>query len=306
LVRTVALPGGLQPYGETLSPDGRHLLAAAGTGAVVIDTATAERGKFPPVLGVLSSMHGAQQAGAVEVAVSPDGAYAFVSLEYRDAIAVFDLRAAAASHYRRSGFVGLVPLGQGVVGTAVSPDGRWLYATSEFAVGQNPQASQTHGTLSVIDARRAESEPARAVLASVAAGCQPVRVATAGGANVWVTARGSNALLAFSAADLHDASAQHALRANVHVGEEPVGLALVDNGRRIVVADSDRFQAPGAQPTLSVVDPNAALVGRPALLGSIGTGAFPREMALAPGRGILEVSDYGSNQLQTIDLMTLP
>jgi hypothetical protein len=112
--------------------------------------------------------------------------------------------------------------------------------------------------------------------------------------------------LAFSAADLHDASAQHALRANVHVGEEPVGLALVDNGQRIIVADSDRFQAPGAQPALTVVDPKAALAGRPALIGSISTGAFPREMALAPGRRTLQVSDYGSNQLQTINLTTLP
>lgn len=306
LVRTIALPAGLQPYGETLTPDGRHLLIAAGTGAVVIDTATAERGTSSPVLGVLSSTHDAQQAGAVEVSVSPDGAYAFVSLEYRNALAVFDLRAATASHFTRPGFVGLIPLGQGVVGTALSPDGRWLYATSEFAAGQNPQASQTQGTLAVIDARRAESEPAHAVLTTVAAGCQPVRVATAAGAIVWVTARGSNALLGFSAADLHDASAQHALRANVHVGEEPVGLALVDNEHRLIVADSDRFQAPGAQPALTVVDPNAALAGKPALLGSIPTGAFPREMAAAPGRRTLQVADYGSNQLQTIDLTTLP
>jgi hypothetical protein len=46
--------------------------------------------------------------------------------------------------------------------------------------------------------------------------------------------------------------------------------------------------------------------GSNALIGSISTGAFPREMALAPGRRTLQVSDYGSDQLQTIDLTTLP
>jgi tRNA(Arg) A34 adenosine deaminase TadA len=38
------------------------------------------------------------------------------------------------------------------------------------------------------------------------------------------------------------------------VGEAPVGLALVDHGTRVVVADSNRFGAPEAHAELTVVD----------------------------------------------------
>jgi hypothetical protein len=68
---------------------------------------------------------------------------------------------------------------------AISPDGRWLYATSEVAQrGQLPQqpagAAGMPGTLSVISLRRAEQDPARAVVATAAAGCGTVRVVVAG------------------------------------------------------------------------------------------------------------------------------
>jgi DNA-binding beta-propeller fold protein YncE len=129
---------------------------------------------------------------------------------------------------------------------------------------------------------------------------------TSQGDVVWVTARGSNALLGFSAAALRGPDPDHALVTDVAVGEEPVGLALVAHGRRIVVADSDRFHAPGAHPDLSLVDPTAALAGRPALLGSITAGDFPREMSLEPDGGTLLVTNYSSRQLEAIDLTTLP
>jgi DNA-binding beta-propeller fold protein YncE len=307
LVRTVALPAGAQALGVALTADGRSLLVASGAGVVVVDALKAEQGGADPVLGVLSSGKTGWAASATEVSVSPDDAYAFVSLEYGDSIAVFDLRAAASVHYTDSGFRGLIPLGHGVVGTAISPDGHWLYATSEVGAGPSAHAGQASGTLSVVDLARAESDPAHAVVATVAAGCQPVRVAvTSQGTVVWVTARGRDALLGFSAAALRGADPDHALVADVPVGEEPVGLALAAHGRRIVVADSDRFHAPGAHPELSLVDPAAALAGRPALLGSITAGDFPREMSLEPDERILLVTNYSSRQLEAIDLGKLP
>lgn len=307
LVRTVPLPVGVQALGVTLTADGHTLLIASRAGVVVVDAFRAEQGGADPVVGVLSSGQTGPAASAVEVSVSPDDAYAFVSLEYADAIAVFDLRAAAGMHHADSGFRGLIPLGRGVVGTAISPDGHWLYATSEIAAGHSPQVGQDSGTLSVIDLARAESDPAHAVVATVAAGCRPVRVAvTSQGTVVWVTARGSNTLLGFSAAALRGQDPDHALVADVPVGEEPVGLALVANGRRIIVADSDRFHAPGAHAELSLVDPAAALAGRPALLGSITAGDFPREMSLEPNGRILLVTNYSSRQLEATDLSNLP
>jgi DNA-binding beta-propeller fold protein YncE len=140
------------------------------------------------------------------------------------------------------------------------------------------------------------------VVATVDAGCSPVRVITsADGGVVWVTARGSDRLLGFSAARLRTDPAR-SLIASVEVGEAPVGLALVDGGSRIVVADSNRFSAAGASSSLAVVGAAAALAGRPGLLGYLPAGGFPREMALEPGGRTLLVSNFSSGQLEAVDV----
>jgi DNA-binding beta-propeller fold protein YncE len=286
--------------GETLTRDGRYLLAATGGGAVVVSVARAEQGSPGAVLGTLSDPTGG--LGATQVAVSPDGAYAFVTLEDSQRAAVFNLRRALTRGFGPADYVGSIPLGDAPVGMAVSPDGRWLYATSEVAL--RTQGEQ--GTLTVISLPRAETDPAASVVATVAAGCNPVRVVTsAGGREVWVTARASDDLLCFSAAALR-AEPARALVAVVRVGEAPVGLTLVRDGSLVVVTDSNRFNAPGAKADLSVVDVAAALAGRPAVIGHIPAGLFPREMALVPGGQRLLVSNYASGQLEAISVPSIP
>jgi DNA-binding beta-propeller fold protein YncE len=297
--RQVSVPG--TPQGEQLTNDGRYLLVADGSGAVVIDVARAEDGAAGAVLGTLSSPAG---RGAVEVAVSPDDRFAFVTLELSDSLAVFDLHKALASGFGPADFAGTVPLGTAPVGLAVSPDGRWIYATSESAKGA--ATAQAAGTVTVIGLHQAETRPADAVAGTVPAGCSPVRVVTsADGKVVWVTARGSDAVLGFSAAALRT-DPGHALLARVQVGEAPVGLALSGDGQRLVVADSDRFSAKGATANLAVVNVRAALAGRPALLGLIPAGAFPREMTVIPRTDTLLVTDYLAEQVQAVNLATAP
>jgi DNA-binding beta-propeller fold protein YncE len=306
LVRQVYLTG--QPVGETLTPDGRYLLAADdNNGALVISVSRAEAGQAHAQVGTLGSGTGA--AGAIEVAVSPDGRFAFVSLENWTSIAVYNLQRALTSGFKAADLVGMIPVGIAPVGLAVSPDGRWLYATSEAARGASGSSTSDEGTLTVIDLRRAETDPAASVAATVDAGCSPVRVVTsADGGVVWVTARGSDRLLGFSATRLRTDPAR-SLIANVQVGEAPVGLALVDGGSRIVVANSNRFGASGASSSLAVVGVGAALAGRTALLGYLPAGGFPREMALEPGGRTLLVTNFNSEQLEAVnvaDLATLP
>ena len=143
-------------------------------------------------------------------------------------------------------------------------------------------------------------------MTAVTAGCSPVRViVSAAGGVVWVTARESDALLGFSAARLRSVPAR-ALIARVAVGVAPVGLALARNGTRIVVADSDRFSARSAASSLAVVSVPAALGARPALLGYLPAGGFPREMTLEPGGRTLLVTDFSSQQLQAVDVAGLP
>jgi DNA-binding beta-propeller fold protein YncE len=332
LVRFIPVAG--QPLGETITPDGKYLLAADGNGAVVISVARAESGAASAVLGMLAAPsssgagQGALSASAIEVATSRDGRYAFVTLEYDQRAAVFNLADAVSRGFGSADYVGSIPLGQAAVGLAVSPSGRWLYATSEVAApGQHPvgirapaggpvlPASQAAsagivpgeppGTLTLIDLQRAETDPARSVVATVDAGCQPVRVVTAAnGTQVWVTARASDDVLCFAAARLVT-DPSHALAAVVRVGEAPVGLTAVRDGALIVVADSDRFGVHGAHSDLTVVNVADALDGRPAVVGDIPAGLFPRDMTAAPNGTVL-VSNFSSGQLETVDTATIP
>ena len=73
------------------------------------------------------------------MATSRDGRYAFVTLEYDQRAAVFNLADAVSRGFGSADYVGSIPLGQAAVGLAVSPGGRWLYATSEVAApAQHP------------------------------------------------------------------------------------------------------------------------------------------------------------------------
>jgi len=300
LVRQVATRA--QLLGEALTPGGRYLLAADDAdGAVVINVSRAESGGAHALVGTLGS---GSADGAIEVAVSPDGRFAFVSLEDSASIAVYNLQRGLAEGFSGPDLVGMIPVGIAPVGLAVSPDGRWLYATSEVAAGGSASGGQ--GTLSVISLDRAETDPAASVVSTVDAGCSPVRVITsADGGVVWVTARESDRLLGFAAARLRTDPAR-SLIASVEVGEAPVGLALADGGTRIVVADSNRFDAPNAASSLAVVSVPAALAGQPGLTGYLPAGGFPRQMALEPDGETLLVTNFSSQQLEAVSVADLP
>jgi len=273
---------------------------AVNSGAVVIDVAAAEHGG-DAIVGTLTSTFG---DGAVEVALSPHDQFAFVTLENSAALVVFDLQKALANGFGTSSYVvGKIPLNPQPIGMAISPDHRWLYATSRL---RNHAKDPSEGTISVIDLNRAETTPSSAVVSTAAAGCSPVRVITSPDGNyVWATGRESNTLLGFSAAALRTDPA-HSLMARVGVGPSPIGLTMVDGGRRILVANSNLNNQPGVATSLSVVSPSAALNRGRALLGQISTGLLPREFSVAPDGKTALVTNNGSGQVQAIDLSSLP
>jgi DNA-binding beta-propeller fold protein YncE len=288
VVGSVSLPGGQQGLGEALTPDGRYLLVAATSETAVLNVARLESGSAQAVVGSLPA-----PGGAIEVATSAGGRYVFTSLEGTGAIQVSDLARALSAGFRARGVtVGRVPAAFLPVGEAVSPDGRWLYATSEATpsagASRRPVTGRpcpgdpdsAPGVVRIIGIAAAERDPATAVRATAAAGASPVRVVLSPGAAVaWVTARGSDALLGFATSRL--TSARPALVTDVPVGSAPVGVVLVDGGRLAVVADSNRFAGRGPQ-WLGVVSIQDALHGRPALVGQIRAGSFPRQFALSP------------------------
>ena len=116
-----------------------------------------------------------------------------------------------------------------------------------------------------------------------------------------MTARASDRLLAFSTARLLTDPA-NALIAALEVGTAPVGVAVLDHGNRVIVADSNRFDAAGAHAALTIVDAHAALAHRPAVIATLRSGLFPRELAVEPDDKVVLVTNFSSDQLEAVNV----
>jgi DNA-binding beta-propeller fold protein YncE len=293
--QVLSIPAAGANKSAAITHDGKYLLAAAGSGAYVINVAEAEGGNTNAVLGTLTSPGG---QGAVEVSISPDDRFAFVTLQYSGEMAVFNLQTSLAHGFGQSGLVGMVKFGSQTqpVGIAQSPNGKWLYVATE----------DPGGKLYVLSMSRTEQNPKHAVQTTAAAGCGPARIlVSADGKDVWVTDRDSNALVAFSADKLLTKPSR-SLIARVNLGQNPIGMTFVKGGKEIMIADSNLNFAPGAD-NLALVSTQQALQGsQGALLGYIPTGKVPRELQLEPGGKTVLVTNQRSGQLQAVDVGSLP
>ena len=90
------------------------------------------------------------------------------------------------------------------------------------------------------------------------------------------------------------------------MGSQPIGIALVNGGKRIVVTDANNITTPPAAGNLAIIDTAAAVNRKPALLGYIPATQTPHEMVLSPDGGILYVTNYDGSQVQIIKVSTLP
>lgn len=128
LDHVVALKGA--SLGESLSHDGKVLAVVGGDAVTIFDVAGLERHAAEPILGVLRD---GRDAGAIDAAISPDDRLLVVSDEHAHRISVFDLAKARSDGFAKPKPIGRIPMAVAPVGLAFSPDGRWLYATSESA-----------------------------------------------------------------------------------------------------------------------------------------------------------------------------
>ena len=269
----------------------------------------------------------ASDQGTLAVAVTPDGKYAFISNEYGVApaagtqgnIGVVTLQYDANGNVTTgSTLLGQISTGgNAIAGMTLSPDGTRLYVTSEIAAtgtsaagGSNPVLARTgcvqqtggssniNGLLTIINVATAESNPGPgAILATVDAGCSPVRMAeTANDSTLWVAARGDNRVLAFSTAML-ESNPDNALLGYADTGgTAPVGIALFHSDQLLAVANSNRFNTGTANATiLYVADPPSASV-----VQTVGTGLFPRDVTTGPNGTTLYLTNYTSQTLEVI------
>ena len=294
LAHTLPAPG--QLTGLALNHGGNILVGANGLGITLFSTTRLMAGTDDAVLGNLSDGSG---AGSIYAAFSPDDHLLFVSNERSNSLSVYDFAAMVAG--KPIQMVGQIRTGGAPVGLAFSPDGRWLYSTSEVAPGERSCPAEGKGgahppgMLMVIDVERSATDPSNSVVARMPAGCNPVRVAVSPkGDQVYVTARGSNTLQVFDAGKLIG-DREHALNASVALGQSPVGIAVNDG--HVFAANSDRFGG-GRHQSISVIDASHL----DAAPGSIPAGGFPRELRVtADGKSLL-VTNFESGSVELIDL----
>jgi DNA-binding beta-propeller fold protein YncE len=202
------------PTGIILTHDGKLLIAAANDIVVFLDVERLISGAANSVLGSFSD---GPNSESIYANVTADDKLLFVSEEAAQSITVIDLERARANGYKAEAIKGKIPTGLAPIALTFSPDGKWLYTTSQLAppawnwpAACKPEGSPAgspivnpEGAVIVVDVALAATNPAKSVAARIPAGCSPVRMAISpAGDRIYVTARNSNGVVAFDTAKL--------------------------------------------------------------------------------------------------------
>jgi Uncharacterized conserved protein len=311
IVRVVRLKG--SPYGMVLTHDERTLVVASDDVLAFVDVPKLVSGSPNPVLGYLTD---APFAGRFYVNVTRDDRWVFVSDESERSISVIDFRLARASNFAPSSVIRRIKTGRAPIALTFSPDDKFLYTTSQEAPssfnwpavcrapGSDTTRFQTRypqGVVAVLDVQRAITPSQEPVVRQAAAGCNPVRLAISPeGDKAYVTARTDNELLVFDTRTLLSNSGDTPMR--IPVGSTPVGVATLKSGRWIAVTNSNRFGATDAPPSMTILDAAKVSLGRSAVVGTLPTGAFPREMSVTRDQRTLLLTNFDSKTLAVIDV----
>jgi DNA-binding beta-propeller fold protein YncE len=302
-----------QPAIAALTPNGETLLVPDDNYIAFLDVQRILSGAPQPITAYIEDIP-KDDGGGIYGAVSPDGRFAFVSEEQSGKLTVVDLQKVAGGGTTHEAIVSEFLIGNSPVALVFSKDGAYLFATVQVALRRSnyphtckPEGGgggdlEAPGAVVTIDVTKAERDPANAIVSSVPAACHPVRASLSpDGATLWVTARGSNAVLAFSTGKLlaGDATAQIA---SIPVGTSPVPIIVTPDGRYVLAGNSDRFGAGQAKnQELSVIDARTNSV-----VGRIAVGAFPRQFNVTRSGSTIVLSNYGSGTITVIDPAAIP
>lgn len=222
-----------------------------------------------------------EAGGTGIVALTRDERFLVTSEERAGCLAVLDA-SAIDGDAGRDAVVGTIAMDLAPIAVVPSPCGRFIYATSQYSAdpgtGKRGPGRVAAVTTEAFAARGSWGVPIPdAVVARVEVG-NAVRLALSHvGAIAWVTLREENKVVALDTADLRRGISN--VLASIATGPAPVGVALHGSGRYLLVTNSNRFKnSEGLRQTVSVIDTEAALGRRPAIVDRITVGAFPREL----------------------------
>jgi 6-phosphogluconolactonase (cycloisomerase 2 family) len=317
LQRVVPVENG--PSGMIITHDGKLLIASDADFIVFLDVQKMIAGSADPILGYFADQ---PQAGSVYANLTRDDKFLFVSDEDASSITVINLEKARTSAFDEKSIVGKIPTGRAPIALTFSPDQKFLYTTAEVGLkdwnwpakckpeGRDPATAKIEwpeGAIVVVDVEKSKTDPANSVAARVPAGCSPVRMSiTPDGSSVWITVRNNNAVASYDTAKLLT-DADHARTAWIPVGPAPVGLTITHDGKYVFATNSNRFAANANSPqAFNVINPKLSADGAAAIIGTVQSGAFPREFGVSPDGKTIFLANFLSKTLEVIDADHLP
>src|SRR5215469_3519464 len=159
-----------------LTHDQKMLIVAGGQDVAFMDAGRMLSHKGDPVLGYMSDPNA---AGSINVNVTADDKFLFVSAEGSACIRVIDLEKARSNKFSSGAVIGRIPVGVAPIALIFSADEKLLYTTAEAALrnfgwgdtcqpeGENPGGSRPmhpEGAVIVVDVEKAKTDPERSVL----------------------------------------------------------------------------------------------------------------------------------------------
>lgn len=329
-------------YGMALSPNESILAVAMDKKVALIDVKAALQGDTVPQYVSLDTGY-YSQTGAIAVVAASDNKHFFIADEYGQFNGKAGTGDVAIISASITGFgavkgqrLGYIKTGQNSIASLnISPDGKTLYIPNQVAIKEvsakfngsnNPALSKQcvgsnyNGSISIVDVDKAISLANKnigngnrvidgTILANVAAGCNPVRVAPSrDGKTVWVTARGSanireNMIHAYDAELLRKSPENAHLYSIKSNGESPIGIAAFGNDRYIAVSNSNRFNVQNING--KIVPSNISIFDvsnrkNPKLVTSFAGGLFPRDITASYDSNSVHVAIWDEGSFKTI------
>lgn len=270
-----------------------------------------------------------ERAGTINLAVSPDGQYLYAANEHaKPGIGGVGTVGVIALHPTADGSVqpnavNEAPSDNTIPSLTLSADGKRLYSLAEIFPGSRGDEvsgsknillrhnncmqradgrPRTSGGLYVWNTEKMTQVPASADLRAfqsalvnvVNAACSPVRaVVSKDGKRLYVTSRGNNYVMEMDTAKLEKYGEDPLIRALPTEGQSPVGLALFNDDKSLIVANSNRFDE--GTGTVSVIDLASGKVTQ-----KFKAGEFPRNVILSPDGKTLYLTEFNSKTLLAI------